>query len=78
LRPVDGGVAADGHGQLLGDLAQSLVAKHGHGAVVGAERVVEGKLVLGEPELLAAPTQATRGQRVVLFEQETELGDVTL
>ena len=52
--PVDGDVAADGRDQLAGDAAEGLVAEHLHRAVVDAERVVEGKLVVRETEGFAA------------------------
>ena len=38
--------------QLTRDLPQRLVPQHLHGAVVRLERIVEGQLVLGEPQLL--------------------------
>ena len=44
-RPVDGNVVADGVDKLAGDVPQRLVAQDLHGAVVGLQSVVEGKLV---------------------------------
>ena len=48
--PVDGDVAPHGLHQLAGDAAQRVVAEDLNGAVVGLQRVVEGQLVLGQPQ----------------------------
>ncbi len=61
--PVDGDVGLDGGHQLAGDVAQRLVAEHGHGGVVGLERVVEGQLVLGQAQ---RPRRARRAARMSL------------
>ena len=42
--PVDGDVASDSRDELAGNAAARVVAQHLHGAVVDAERVVEGEL----------------------------------
>lgn len=52
--PVDGDVFAHRFDQLPRDGAEGFVAQDLDGAVVGFEGVVEGELVGGEPELLAA------------------------
>ena len=52
-RPVDGDVALHGVDQFAGDVAERVVAKHLDRAVVGLECVVEGELVLRQPEFVA-------------------------
>ena len=53
-RPVDGDVAPHGVDHLAGDVPEGLVAQDLDRAVVRLERVVEGQLVIGEPERLPA------------------------
>ena len=53
-RPVDGDVAPDGLDELAGDVSERLVSEHLDCAVIGLQCVVEGQLVLGQSELLAA------------------------
>ena len=52
--PVNRDVALDGPHQLPRDVTQRLVAQHLHRAVVGLQRVVEGQLVIRQPQPLAA------------------------
>jgi hypothetical protein len=52
--PVDGGVVADGLGDLAGDDAELGITEDINRAVVGGEGVVEGDLVFGEAERFAA------------------------
>jgi hypothetical protein len=52
--PVDRGVLTDGLGDLAGDDPELIVAEDVDGALVGAEGIVEGDLILGETETVAA------------------------
>ncbi len=54
--PVDGHVAANRLDQLAGDGAELVVAEDLDGALVLREGVVERDLVVGQPEILAAPS----------------------
>lgn len=47
--PVDGNVLPDGVDQLTGDAAKSFISKHGDGAIIRFQRVIEGEFVVRQP-----------------------------